>query len=105
MKGIPKIVQQMDVSNENLALQVKGSIKVAVLKGDPSITDLMAISYYDSKPVYFLSSVISNVQWIVKEKKESDKSISMFLVIVYYFGVLLQFLIHDVIPQYLFRTL
>ena len=41
-------------------LQQKGTIKVAVLYGDPDIKQMIAISYYDFKPIYFLSTVVRN---------------------------------------------
>ena len=68
-KGVPKIIEQQEMQNEQQALAVKGTVKVAVLKNDPVIKDLVAISYYDSKPVYFLSTIIKNVTWTMKEKK------------------------------------
>ena len=60
------------MQNEKEALNVKNTVKVAVLKNDPSIKDLVAISYYDSKPVYFLSTVLINVSWTQIEKKVYD---------------------------------
>ena len=63
-KGVPKIIQQNEVQNETLMLQQKGTVKVAVLNGDPDIKPMIAISYYDSKPIYFLSTVVRNVEWI-----------------------------------------
>ena len=50
-KGVPKIVQQQEMQNETQALSVKGIVKVAVLQNDPDMKDLVAISYYNSKPV------------------------------------------------------
>ena len=34
---------------------------MAVLNGDKIVKDLVAISFYDSKPVYFFSAVIPEV--------------------------------------------
>ena len=45
---IPSIIQQTEVQNENLMLQQKGTVKVAVLYGDPDSKQMIAISYYDS---------------------------------------------------------
>ena len=69
MKGVPKIIQQQEMQNETQALSVKGTVKVAVLKNDPDMKDLVAISYYDSKPVYFLTTVLKNVTWATLTKK------------------------------------
>ena len=62
-------VTQMELINENMILQVRNTIKVAVLEGDDDINDLVAVSYYDSKPVYFLSTVVDEVKWITVKKK------------------------------------
>ena len=50
-------------------------MKVAVLEGDPLINHLVAISYYDTKPVYFLSTVIEDVRWIVKSREIYSKNL------------------------------
>ena len=60
------------------------TIKVAVLEGDSIIKDLVAMSFYDSKPVYFLSSIIPYVKWnkilkIVYSKKYDKKVTLQFL--------------------------
>ena len=39
-------------------------MKVAVLDGDPNIKQMITISYYDSKLIYFLFTVVRNVEWI-----------------------------------------
>ena len=44
-------------------------MKVAVLDGDPDIKQMIAISYYDSKPIYFLYIVVRNVEWIDLKRK------------------------------------
>ena len=69
MKDVPKIVQQQEMQNETQALSVKGTVKVAVLKNDPDMKDLVAISYYDSKPIYFLTTVLKSVKWTTLTKK------------------------------------
>ena len=50
-------------------LQKKGTVKVVVLYGDPDIKQMIEISYYDSKPIYFLSTVVRNVEWIELTRK------------------------------------
>ena len=42
-KGIPSLIQQTEVQNETLMLQKKGTVKVAVLDGDPDIKKMIAI--------------------------------------------------------------
>ena len=72
-EGIPSIIQQTGVQNENLMLHQKGAVKVAVLYGDPDIKKMIAISYYYSKPIYLLSTVVRNVEWIELTRKCFNK--------------------------------
>jgi len=74
LKGVPKIVAQSEIQNEALALAAKNMANIAVLKGEPGIDDLVAISYYDSKLVYFFSTVIKHVSWTVMEKMVFNRS-------------------------------
>ena len=48
---------------------------MAILEGDSIIEDLIAISFYDSKPVYFLSSTISEIKWNTVSKKILSKNL------------------------------
>ena len=68
-------VHQYEVSDEKHLDEQRNTIKVAVLECDPLIKDLVAISYYDTKPVYFLSSVIEDVRWIVKSREIYSKKL------------------------------
>ena len=47
---------------------VRHTVKVAILKGDEVYKDLLAISIYDTKPAYFLTSVASEIKWIEKKR-------------------------------------
>ena len=47
-KGIPSIIHQTEVQNENLILQQKGAVKVEDLDGDPDIKQMIEISYSTS---------------------------------------------------------
>ena len=63
---------------------VRHTIKVAVLEGDAAIDDLVAISYYDSKLIYFLSTVVPDVSWKscskrIYSKLENEKLTKTFL--------------------------
>ena len=74
-KGIPDCVKQVELKNEKLVLQARNTVKVAVLEGDDVIEDLVAISYYDSKPVYFLSTVVNEIRWETVTKKVFSKKL------------------------------
>ena len=60
--GIPKCVFQTEFQNSQIVDEYQNTVKAAVLEGDSIIKDLVAISLYDSQPVYFLSSVILYVK-------------------------------------------
>ena len=44
-------------------------MKAAVLEGDAEVPGLLAILYYDQKPVHFLSTICERIQWVQCEKK------------------------------------
>ena len=75
--GLPKCVVQEEVKNVNDIQSVRGTVKAAVLQGDPEVPDLLAVSYYDQKPVHFLSTICQKIKWVQCEKKvfcvESDQ--------------------------------
>ena len=54
---------QFVVKRRRLYYLAQNTLKVVVLEGDKIVKDLVAISYYDSKPLYFLSTVVSEVKW------------------------------------------
>ena len=44
-------------------------VKVAVLDGDEEVPGLLAVSYYDQKPVHFLSMICEKIKRVECEKK------------------------------------
>jgi len=44
-----------------------------VLQGDRNCPDLVACSFYDSKPVHFISMVAESLEWITKTRAVFDK--------------------------------
>ena len=75
-KGIPQVVKQYEVQDKKELEKVRNNVKVAVLEGDSAIEDLIAISYYDSKPVYFLSTVIPDISWHTCGKQVYSKNLN-----------------------------
>jgi hypothetical protein len=67
-RGIPACVLQDEVKNKKQQMLVRGTVKAAVLEGDPECPNLVASSVYDTKPVHFLSMICDSIRWIVKEK-------------------------------------
>jgi hypothetical protein len=66
---LPKCVLQEEKKKRSDVLAARGTVKAAVLKNDPLLTDLMASSVYDTKPVHFLSTFCESIKWIVKERQ------------------------------------
>ena len=68
-RGIPESVVQVEVTSRSAQIEVRGTVKAAVLEGDPGCPNLIASSVYDTKPVHYLSMVSTNVEWIVKTRQ------------------------------------
>ena len=67
-RGLPESVLQAEEKTRAGANNVRGTVKVAVLKGDDTCPDLVASSVYDTKPVHYLSMITEKIEWIEKEK-------------------------------------
>ena len=72
LRGIPPAIKQDEVKKKAELEKVRNTVKVAVLKGDEVMSDLISVSIYDSKPVYFLTSAAEEIKWRKKEKKVYD---------------------------------
>ena len=68
MRGIPKHVQQLEVKNRKEQMAVRGTVRAAVLEGDPDCPNLVASSVYDAKPVHYLSMVSDELKWMEVNK-------------------------------------
>ena len=68
-RGIPKCILQETVTQKNEILKSKGTVKVATLVGDSQCPSLITASFYDSKPVYFVSNACEKIQWLKKKRK------------------------------------
>ena len=68
MRGVPKCVHQADKLSAAAAQKARGTLKAAVLKGDPDVKNMVAVSCYDTKPVYFMSTAATSIQWTKKER-------------------------------------
>ena len=68
-RGIPKCILQEEVSTRGALARVRGTVKVAKLVGDEYIQGLVAISLYDTKPVYVMTNAIEQVKWIKKYRE------------------------------------
>ena len=80
-RGIPPSVYQEEVKNITQQRDVRGTVKAAVLEGDPGCPNLVVSSVYDTKPVHYLSMVSELVEWVEVEKNvynvETDETEGM----------------------------
>lgn len=91
-RGVPTCVFQETKKNPNEAALVRGTIKAAVLEGDPKCPDVCVLSFYDSKDVYLMSTACSTLKWVEKERRVFDKTQQKM--------VKMKFLRHQMIDDY-----
>ena len=68
-RGLPKCILQDEKTSPAEIRGVRGMVKVAVLVGDEEVSDHVAVSYYDQKPVHFLSTICESIKWIECHKE------------------------------------
>ena len=62
-RGLPRKTSPAEIC------AVHGTVKAAVLVGDEELPDLVAVCYYDQKPVHFLSMICESIKWIECQKE------------------------------------
>ena len=62
--GLPQCVLQEEVQSTAETRHVQGTVKAAVLEGDGEISGLVAVSYYDQRPVHFLSTICEMIKQV-----------------------------------------
>ena len=68
MRGIPGCAVQEKQKSQKKQLEVRGTTKAAIMKGEPKCPDLIATSVYDPYPVHYLSMSREELNWVVCEK-------------------------------------
>ena len=71
---VPSMLSMEAVTSDADLLQIKGTVKAAVLHGDSLAPFLLGATVYDNKPVRFLSYTARGVWWIEKIKHVWDRS-------------------------------
>jgi hypothetical protein len=56
-------------SRSSIEATTRGTVKAAVLEGDPDCPNLVAVSVYDTKPVHFITMVSECIEWVTKSRK------------------------------------
>ena len=67
-RGVPHVIKQQEVTRKADLASVRNTVKVAVLQGHKVCKDLVAVSIYDTKPVYFLSTSCEEIKWVKKTR-------------------------------------
>lgn len=68
-RGIPPVlIQKHETTVENVR-KARGTVKAAVLEGDDEVDNFVAVSCYDQKPVYFITTMAECIKWVIKQKK------------------------------------
>lgn len=80
-RGVPSCILQEAVTKKEDLCKVRGTLKVSQLIGDSELPSLLAVSIYDSKPVYLMSNSAEQVKWLCKERhvchKEMGKKVKV----------------------------
>ena len=74
--GLPWCIMQEEKKNANEHKVVRGTTKAAKFEGNPDFLNLIAFLVYDTKPVHFLSTACTGLNWTEKKKKVFDKEAS-----------------------------
>jgi hypothetical protein len=75
-RGVPLHVIQEEVKRQHEGT-TRGTVKAAVLKGDPNCPDFVSVSVYDTKPVHFISMVTDCIKWVTKSRKVWNKALGV----------------------------
>ena len=75
-RGVPPCVVQDEVKGKR-ADAVRGTTKVAVLRGDSKSLDLVIGSGYDQKPFYMISHCIEEITWVEHSKRVWSRALKM----------------------------
>ena len=80
-KSLPSFIFQKKETSKIAHTKARWTLKVATLKGDPSIPGIVALSLYDSKSFYFMYNVCKLVKWnkitCKVWSKESNRMVKM----------------------------
>jgi len=73
-RGVPHEIIQNEVTTKAAINATKGTVKAAVLDDCPPLVNcpLVCASVYDTKPVHFLSTCCTKVDWVTKTRKTWD---------------------------------
>ena len=71
--GVPACLFQKKETSTIAHAKARWTLKVVNLKGNPSIPGIVALSFYDCKPFYFMSNACEVVKWNKMARKVWSK--------------------------------
>ena len=77
-RGLPGSVIQKEAISRKKQDEVRNTVKCSVLRNDQVTGDVIACSVYDTKPVHFLSTTESSIDWVLKNRKVWHKDDKQF---------------------------
>eukprot|EP00957_Ditylum_brightwellii_P023764 1793394-Ditylum_brightwellii.AAC.1 len=81
--GLPPCVLQEEVTPRTGQFAVHGTVKTAILCGDPECEGLVAVSVYDTKPICFLITTNESIEWIEKTREVYSREHGKKIIIKY----------------------
>ena len=83
-RGLPQTVIQREEKSKRGQEQVKGTVKAAWLKADSNACPpILACLIYDTKPVHFISTVASSIEWVKKQRTVFNTTIQQKTKIIF----------------------
>ena len=67
-RRLPHFVIQKDVTTKQAKQVARGTVKAGILQKDKKVSNSVAFSVYDTKPVHFMSTTAKSLRWITKKK-------------------------------------
>ena len=68
MRGIPGCIVQEEQKLRKKQLEMRGTTKAAILKGDTKRPDLIVTIVYNNNTVHYLSMSSEELKWVVCDK-------------------------------------
>ena len=78
-RGVPASAFQEEIANRSEQMKVRGTVKFAILKGDPSCPNMLVGSVHDSKPVHMVTMITDAVRWTIKTRRIWSKELGKLM--------------------------
>ena len=69
VRGLPKCIEQVDVTKTEDLAWTSGTLKVEELVGDAKAPEIISMSLYDTNTVYIISVAFEEIKLLKKDRK------------------------------------